>query len=175
MLTARIDQLEPGDRLLIRYASVVGPTFALDVLTEILAGEPVEPSDLERWKRLSEFVEWASSELLRFIHDLFRAMAYEGLSYRRRREIHGRVALALEARAGENVEDAAGLLSLHFLAAGKHQEAWRYAVVAGRRAPVDVRQRRRRGDLRARALRRGAAPRRCRRPRSPPSGSRSAT
>jgi class 3 adenylate cyclase len=129
LLTSRIDRLEPADRLLLRYGSVVGPRFELDLLEKILADEPVEPGNLERWQRLAEFVERETSNTLRFRHDLFRAMAYEGLSFRRRREIHGKVGAALEARG----EDAA-LLSLHFLKAGEAEKAWRYAVEAGRRA-----------------------------------------
>lgn len=134
LMTARIDTLEPSDRLLLRYAAVVGPTFDLDLVEEILAGQPLDPGDLERWQRLSEFVEWETGATLRFRHDLFRAMAYEGLSFRRRREIHGRVGDALERRSGEALEEAAGLLSLHFLEAERHQKAWQYAVIAGRRA-----------------------------------------
>jgi class 3 adenylate cyclase/tetratricopeptide (TPR) repeat protein len=129
LLTSRIDRLDPADRLLLRYASVVGPRFDVDLLDEILVDEPVEPGDLERWQRLSEFVERETSEALRFRHDLFRAMAYEGLSFRRRREIHGKVGVALEGRGGD-----AALLSLHFLAAGEHEKAWSYSVEAGRRA-----------------------------------------
>ena len=63
-----------------------------------------------------------------------RATAYEGLSFRRRREIHGRVGEALELRAGERVDEEAALLSLHFAEAGDHERGWRYAVLAGRRA-----------------------------------------
>jgi len=134
LVTARIDTLDPGDRLLLRYASVVGPSFELGLLEETLADQPVEASDLGRWERMSEFVEWESGASLRFRHDLFRAAAYEGLSFRRRREIHGRVGVALERRAGDAIDEAAGLLSLHFLEAGEFEKAWDYAVRAGRRA-----------------------------------------
>ena len=63
-----------------------------------------------------------------------RATAYEGLSFRRRREIHGRVGQALELRAGDRADEEAALLSLHFAEAGDHERGWRYAVIAGRRA-----------------------------------------
>ncbi len=59
-----------------------------------------------------------------------RATAYEGLSFQRRRDIHGRVARALEAQGDE----VASLLSLHFFEAGNHAKAWRYAISAGERA-----------------------------------------
>lgn len=134
LMTSRIDTLAPGDRLLLRYAAVVGPTFDLPLLDEILAGEPVEGADLERWQRLGGFVEWDGAETLSFRHDLVRAAAYEGLSIRRRKAVHGRVATALERRAGEAVDEAAGILSLHFFEAEEYAKAWPYAVAAGRRA-----------------------------------------
>ena len=36
LLTSRIDRLDPADRLLLRYASVIGPRFDLGLLDEIL-------------------------------------------------------------------------------------------------------------------------------------------
>lgn len=130
LITTRIDTLDPGDRMLLRYASVIGPSFDLDLLREILAEQPVDVDDLGRWERLSEFVDRVDGDELRFRHDLFRAVAYEALAVRRRRDVHGRVAEAIERRAGENVEESAAVLSLHFFAAARYEEAWRYAVVA---------------------------------------------
>jgi class 3 adenylate cyclase/tetratricopeptide (TPR) repeat protein len=134
LLTTRIDTLDPGDRMLLRYASVVGPTFELSLLGEILADELPDGGELTRWERLSEFVTWEGPELLAFRHDLIRATAYEGLSFRRRRVIHRRVGEALEAEAGERVDEAAARLSLHFLEAQDYDKAWRYAVLAADQA-----------------------------------------
>ena len=78
---------------------------------------------------LYAFVE-PDDDTLRFRHALFRAAAYEGLSYRRRVEVHGSVGRAIERRADGSAV-AAGLLSLHFDVAGDHHRAWRYSVLAG--------------------------------------------
>ncbi len=138
LLTTRIDTLEPADRMLLRYASVVGPTFELALLEEILDGEIEGAGDETRWDRLGEFVVPGSQGALAFRHDLMRATAYEGLSFRRRREIHGRVGQALELRLGDRVDEEAALLSLHFAEAGDHERGWRYAVLAGRRAKAGL-------------------------------------
>ena len=130
LLTTRIDTLEPVDRLLLRYAAVVGPTFELDFLGAVLADEVPDAGEPGRWESLGEFVAYAGDGAFTFRHDLVRATAYEGLSFQRRRDIHGRVANALEERGDE----AAGLLSLHFFEAGEHAKAWAYAVAAGERA-----------------------------------------
>jgi class 3 adenylate cyclase/tetratricopeptide (TPR) repeat protein len=134
LLTTRIDTLAPADRMLLRYAAVVGPSFPLELVGEILADEAPDGADPVRWSALSEFVLEAGSATLAFRHDLVRQTAYAGLSFRRRRDIHGRVGLALERRAAERADEEAAILSLHFLEAGDGERAWRYAVVAGDRA-----------------------------------------
>jgi tetratricopeptide (TPR) repeat protein len=134
LITTRIDTLEPGDRFLLRNASVLGAHFELNLLADVLADELEDVGDLDRWRRLGEFVAWEGTNTLRFRHDLFRTVAYEGLSFRRRREIHGRVGTVLEHRAGEDAADLAPLLSLHFLHAEDYERAWRYSAAVGERA-----------------------------------------
>jgi class 3 adenylate cyclase/tetratricopeptide (TPR) repeat protein len=131
LITTRIDTLEPGDRFLLRNAAVIGARFELDLLADVLADELEDVGDLDRWRRLGEFVAWEDTNTLRFTHDLFRTVAYEGLSFRRRREIHGRVATVLEQRAGAGAVELAPLLSLHFLHAESYEKAWRYSVAVG--------------------------------------------
>jgi len=132
VITVRIDRLDAADRQLLRCAAVIGSRFDLELLAEVLAPElQLGP---ERWDRVAEFVAWEDETHLRFRHDLFRAVSYEGLSYRRRRELHRLVGEALERRAGVRDDEAAELLSLHFLHAGVHDKAWGYAVIAGDRA-----------------------------------------
>jgi predicted ATPase/class 3 adenylate cyclase len=134
LLTTRIDTLAPADRMLLRYAAVVGPAFRLEHVGEILADDVPGGEDAARWDALSEFVLPAGEDELAFRHDLVRQTAYAGLSFRRRREIHRRVGLALERRAGERADEEAAILSLHFLEAGDAERAWRYAVAAADRA-----------------------------------------
>jgi class 3 adenylate cyclase/tetratricopeptide (TPR) repeat protein len=131
LITTRIDTLEPGDRFLLRNASVLGARFELDLLADVLADELEDVGDLDRWRRLGEFVAWEGTNTLRFRHDLFRTVAYEGLSFRRRREIHGRLAAVLERSAGAGAVELAPLLSLHFLHAEDYEKAWRYSVAVG--------------------------------------------
>jgi tetratricopeptide (TPR) repeat protein len=127
LLTSRIDTLHASDRLLLRHAAVIGPSFGLDLLEETLTDGAGDP---ERWSRLADFVTWDGPSHLRFRHDLVHAAAYDGLSFARRREIHALVGSALERRSFDPALDA-DVLSLHFLAAEDWEKAWRYAVLAG--------------------------------------------
>ena len=127
LLASRIDTLAPRDRLLLRDASVLGARIDTAVLAEAIEDDAVQAP--ERWEPLHAFVE-PDDDTLRFRHALFRAAAYEGLSYRRRAQVHGEVGRAIERQAGDS-RVASGLLSLHFDVAGDHHRAWRYSVLAG--------------------------------------------
>jgi class 3 adenylate cyclase/tetratricopeptide (TPR) repeat protein len=134
LILTRLDTLAPEDRFLLRNASVIGALFELDLLAAAVEDTLTDVADLQRWNRLGEFVTWEGAGALRFRHDLFRAVAYEGLSFRRRREMHARIAAILEERAGTATDEVAGLLSLHYHRAEDHRKTWVYAVAAGRRA-----------------------------------------
>ena len=128
----RIDRLLPQDRRLLRYASVLGRQFSLDLLADALPA--VAPQEPDSWARLSEFLDTTSFGKVRFRQAIIRDAAYEGLPYKRRREIHQSVGEALERRARNRPERFAELLSLHFDRANVTDKAWNYSKLAGQRA-----------------------------------------
>jgi class 3 adenylate cyclase/tetratricopeptide (TPR) repeat protein len=134
LLAARVDRLSPKDRRLLRTAAVLGLRFEAGLLAEVADDDIALDDDL--WRRLSEFVREEEGALL-FTHALLRDAAYEGLSFRRRRELHARAATAIEERAKERTggtDPAVELLSLHWLAAERWERAWECACLAGERA-----------------------------------------
>lgn len=136
VVATRIDRLPPGDRALLRYAAVLGATFSSELVTEVLAEDRAASTDAEAWDRLNEFVERDpyTPGAFRFRHALFRDAAYEGLSYRRRGELHAKVGEAYERLEGQHAGEYAELLSLHFFHAGEPEKTYRYSLVAGARA-----------------------------------------
>jgi predicted ATPase/class 3 adenylate cyclase len=137
VIVARIDKLAPADRTLLRYASVMGWSFSAALVGRVLATEdPSASAGSETWDRLTEFVERDphTPGAFRFRHALFRDAAYEGLSYRKRRELHANVGDAYEALHADELGEHAELLSLHFLHAQRHEKAYRYSLLAGERA-----------------------------------------
>ena len=131
VVTADIDRLSAADRIALRYASVLGVTFDEDLLRAVLGDD----ADLheELWRRLKGLVDRDSDGRLRFRNSLVRDTAYEGLPYRRRRELHARAAVGIE-KAAASLEDEAATLALHYSAAGSHAKTWAYARLGGDRA-----------------------------------------
>ncbi|HEY2813579.1 MAG TPA: adenylate/guanylate cyclase domain-containing protein [Acidimicrobiales bacterium] len=129
-LTARIDTLDPIDRVLLRDLAVVGVTARRDVVALAITEDAGDP---QRWLPLEEFVTVVGPEL-RFRHNLVRQVAYEGLSYRRRRAQHQRVASAIETLAGAAVNEVASQLSLHCHRGEIRDRSWTFSRTAGDRA-----------------------------------------
>jgi class 3 adenylate cyclase/tetratricopeptide (TPR) repeat protein len=128
---ARLDVLAPKDRLALRCAAVLGgPSFPRVLAEEVLPEHVPVAVDLGLWERLAEFVEQESHDRLRFRHVLFRDVAYEGLSFRRRRDLHAAVVDWVE-RGSDDRDADAELLALHCLRAERFVDAFRYSRSAG--------------------------------------------
>jgi predicted ATPase len=126
---ARIDRLAPSDRRILRAAAVLGIDLDEALLAEVLGADVQIP---ERLTALSDFLEPVSPGRSCFNHGLVREVAYEGLPYRRRRELHTLTAAAIERRAGS--ERYADLLATHSFQGGNHERAWHYALIAAETA-----------------------------------------
>ena len=68
---------------------------------------------------------------VRFSHALLHDAAYSALPFRRRRELHCAAGEAIRERGGEELEE---ILAIHFGAARRWPETWRYGRLAGERA-----------------------------------------
>jgi class 3 adenylate cyclase/tetratricopeptide (TPR) repeat protein len=130
---ARIDALEPEHRALVRRAAVFGLTFHPRMLSWFDDDSDTPPPGQATWERLHELFDEEPDGYLRFRRSLLREAAYEGLPYKLRRQLHRTVAVRMEGEM-DQPEEAADILSLHYLVAGEHGPAWRYASVAARRA-----------------------------------------
>lgn len=132
LITARIDTLGASDRMLLREGAVLGAVIDTDLLAEVVGDAALATPG--RWDHLSSFLDTQGDGSLRFRHALYRDVAYEGLSYRRRQTLHSTVGTVFERRFGDDWAEASELLSLHFHAARDWSRSWRYSVTAGDRA-----------------------------------------
>ena len=133
VVNAEIDGLGTGPRRLVRFASVLGRSFRVAVLRELLMAEGLR-LDLSTLREVGAILERDGHDRVRFRHEMHREVAYEGLTYRRRRELHLRAGEITERMAGDEPDTVADLLARHYSVAHEHRRAWHYARIAGDRA-----------------------------------------
>lgn len=130
VITAQIDRLDPYERTVLRYAAVLGMRFPESDLHELAS---VRSLDVRAVDRIADFVHRDDAGGMQFRHALIRDVAYAGLPFRLRRELHAEVGRAIEARLNDASAEPE-LLALHFFHAGLHDKAWTYSRLAGERA-----------------------------------------
>lgn len=118
----RVDRLGEQAREALTLAAVIGRSFDLELLAQIVDTDESQLLDqLERAVAASLLEE--STERVgrfRFVHALINQTLYEGLGATRRARMHQRVAQALEELYGGDPAEHLGELALH----------WRLATVA---------------------------------------------
>lgn len=131
-LTTQVDTLDRPARRLLGYGAVLGHSFSLELLEELLVSEG-HGFDAGILARLQDFLVADGEGRLRFRNGLLRDTIYSGLSYRLRNRLHRHAGVALEARS-EDPQSIADTLAVHFSRGEDYDQAWRYALLAGHRA-----------------------------------------
>jgi class 3 adenylate cyclase/tetratricopeptide (TPR) repeat protein len=162
LLTARLDTLEPDERVVIERAAVVGPVFWWSAVAE-LAPPDIRPRLAAHLQALvrRDFLCRADSavageDALAFSHGLVRDAAYAGLPKEVRGELHEQHSGWLERRAAESAGEYEELVGYHL------EQAVRYRRELGRVDELTERLADRAGTVLGlagtRALGRGDAP-----------------
>src|SRR5205085_6034610 len=125
----------PADRTVVRHAAVFGLTFHPRMLAWFAGEEGFSAPTAAAWTRIADLFDEEPDGYLRFRRSLLRDAAYGGLPYKLRRRLHAIIATRLEEEV-DHPEDIANILSLHYFEAGEYEPAWRYALVAAKRAEV---------------------------------------
>ncbi len=146
VVAARIDRLASDDRHLLRRLSVLGQSAPLDLAREVVDDLPGR--DDPTWDRLGDFVTWDDDGTLRFRNRLLRDAAYDGLTFRLRRQLHNRAGDSLVATTAQRRDEQPELLSFHYLHAQRYSEAFCVRARSGRVGEVGLRQLRSRRPLR---------------------------
>ncbi len=131
LIKSRLDALKKFQRLTLEVASVVGRVFPIDLCAEALRSDPEEmESTLESLVR-TDLIRARTGEgptaVYRFRNMLTWEVTYRGILAARRREMHTRVAEALERRQAEQDRGNHELLSNHFKEGGQLARAAHHA------------------------------------------------
>jgi class 3 adenylate cyclase/tetratricopeptide (TPR) repeat protein len=132
VVAAKIDTLPPRDRQALRYAAVLGPMFETARLAELVSEDGGDSRSVAG--RLRQFLEPSGAGWLRFRNECYREVAYETLSFRRRKELHAKAGASIEAALEGSVAERFEILSFHFWHAQQYDKCWRYSTEAAERA-----------------------------------------
>lgn len=138
LLMARIDKLEENTRRLIKTAAVIGRNFFYKVLVEISDEKDKVSIDqiLDRLKETQLILErkrMAEVEYM-FKHALVQEAVYSTLIAKQRKELHFKVAKAIEKVFHDRLTDFYGTLAFHYTLADDLTEAENYLTRAGEKA-----------------------------------------
>ncbi len=137
VLLARINRLPERERRLLQSAAVIGKSFSLDVL-RVLAELPEEDLShaLARLQAADFLYEASSGPEVQysFKHGLTHEVAYGSLRPDRRRELHGRIADAIETIHPDRLIEHVERLAHHSLRGERWDKAVAYLRRAGAKA-----------------------------------------
>ena len=134
LIASRLARLPDAEAECLRQASVVGNVFDVSVVAQ-LAGQEHAHALLEALMTKDFLIDAGQPGALRFKHVLTRDAVYATVDAARRTELHLRVAELLRSTIASNEAfEWLEALSFHYDAAGKSEEASRFAEAAGDKA-----------------------------------------
>jgi class 3 adenylate cyclase/tetratricopeptide (TPR) repeat protein len=133
VVMARVDRLPTDPRLVLQLGSVIGRTFPARLLAQVAGEVPaldfalaqLVHRDLLEETRLGEEASYA------FKHALAQETIYESILRRTRRDVHAKVARAIERLFSERLSDYFGMLAYHYGRAEDLERAGDYLQKAG--------------------------------------------
>jgi len=136
VIMARLDRLPDTAKQLLQTASVLGREVPLRLLSRVWQGAPQIASCLEELCRLEFLYErdGGDDQVFVFRHALTQDVAYDSLLVRRRRDLHLRVARALEDLYAGRLDDMTATLAYHYARTDLIDEAVTWLIRAGDRA-----------------------------------------
>ncbi len=124
LLTMRLDRLGPGERDLLRCASIVGLEFDLDAVSGLLPPD-ARPFLHRNLKSMAQrrFIQRTGPITFRFSHALIRMAAYQSLSLEDRAELHERFAEWLGRTSPHSTPELQDMLGYHLGQAMDHRRS----------------------------------------------------
>jgi class 3 adenylate cyclase/tetratricopeptide (TPR) repeat protein len=136
VLAARMDRLSEDLKKTIQVASVIGRDFAFRLLKNTMElGDELRAhlTNLVGLEILYEKVLYPELKYI-FKHALTQEVAYESLLKQRRKELHGRIAHAIEEIYAHQLAVHYELLAYHYERSGNQNKAIDYLILAGEKS-----------------------------------------
>lgn len=136
VILSRIDRLDIQERDVLQVASVLGREFDEFLIKGIYPEVSLLGRSLKNLNRLDLIKQEKGKKKIRYFfkHILTREVAYESLSYARRRDLHKKTGAYIEDELKDRRDEFLGLLSYHFFEGKDFDKSLLYSVEAGERA-----------------------------------------
>jgi class 3 adenylate cyclase/tetratricopeptide (TPR) repeat protein len=136
IIAARMDRLEEDLKRIMQVASVIGREFAFRILHAITEMKEDLKSNLLNLQGLEFIYEKSLFPELEYIfrHALTQEVAYNSLLVKRRKEIHEKIARAIEELYAERLEEFFEMLAYHYSRSENASQACQYLKLSGDKA-----------------------------------------
>jgi tetratricopeptide (TPR) repeat protein len=136
LLLTRLDRLDENRYELVQSAAVIGRRFPHAVVTGLHPDAARVDAELQLLAHDEMIIRDHQDQepAYLFRHTLLRDVAYQGILYARRRELHGKVAHRIEIVYASHLDEYLAILADHYLRAESWELAFHYQVSAGMQA-----------------------------------------
>ena len=136
VIMARIDRLDEDVKQALRVAAVIGRNFLYRILREVNTADSALDEHLSQLQQVELIREKQITPELEYIfkHALAQEATYESVLIQKRRELHGRVAAAVETLFAERLDEFYSLLAYHYAEAENWAKAQEYLFKSGDQA-----------------------------------------
>ena len=136
IISARIDRLEDNLKRTKQVASVIGRDFAFRILQSITGMQEDLKSYLLNLQGLEFIYEKQLFPELEYIfkHALIQEVAYNSLMQTRRKEIHQKIAEAIEQIYSDRIEEFYEMLAYHYSASDNLEKAFQFLKLSAEKA-----------------------------------------
>jgi len=136
VIMSRIDRLDEGTKSLLKEASVIGRFFFYKILVNVT--KVTEDIDerlkfLQRIQLIQKRTRLEEVEYL-FKHALAHETTYESILLKKRKELHIKVAKAIESVFSDRLYEFYGMLAFHYSRGDEMEKAEEYLLKAGEEA-----------------------------------------
>lgn len=134
LIIARIDRLSHSARTVVQTAAVIGQHFSEALLDAVAVIEEALRAALDELTSEGAIVPDALLGTYRFKHALVRDVIYESMLFAHRRDIHGRIAAAIEQEYADQLDTYRVVLAQHYRSAEQAERAFPYFFQAAQQA-----------------------------------------
>ena len=136
IIMSRIDRLEERIKEVLYPASVIGREFSRPVLEKVTNKAKDLSASLARLNSLELILPKEEAKELEYLfkHYLIQEVAYNTLLLKKRKELHGKIALAIETLYADQLREYYELLAFHYEKAEQWEKAASFLSMSGRKA-----------------------------------------